>query len=94
VPAHDDVHLRLVEHVAHVQSSGDVGRREQQREDRSGFTRWRRRDGEQLFFYPVFGPAGLNGSGLVGFWKFVGHREPLALCGQLSAGRGGERLLS
>ena len=27
MPAHDDVHLRLVEHVAHVQASGDVGRR-------------------------------------------------------------------
>ncbi len=26
-PADDDVHLRLIEHVAHVQASGDVGRR-------------------------------------------------------------------
>jgi hypothetical protein len=30
MPAHDDVHLRLVEHVAHVQAAGDVGRRQQQ----------------------------------------------------------------
>jgi hypothetical protein len=29
VPAGEDVHLRLVEHVAHVQAAGDVGRREQ-----------------------------------------------------------------
>ena len=29
VPAGEDVHLGLVEHVAHVQAAGDVGRREQ-----------------------------------------------------------------
>ena len=27
VPAHDNVHLRLVEHVAHVKAAGYVGRR-------------------------------------------------------------------
>jgi len=26
-PAGEDVHLRLVEHVAHMQAAGDVGRR-------------------------------------------------------------------
>ena len=30
-PAGEDVHLRLVEHVAHVQAAGDVGRRQQDR---------------------------------------------------------------
>ena len=29
VPAGQDVHLRLVEHVAHVQAAGHVGRRQQ-----------------------------------------------------------------
>ena len=29
VPAGEDVHLRLVEHVAHVQAAGDVGRGEE-----------------------------------------------------------------
>ena len=28
-PAGEDIHLRLVEHVAHVQAAGDVGRRQQ-----------------------------------------------------------------
>ena len=28
-PAGEDVHLRLVEHVAHVQAAGHVGRRQQ-----------------------------------------------------------------
>jgi hypothetical protein len=30
-PADEDVHLRLVEHVSHVQPAGDVGRRQQYR---------------------------------------------------------------
>ena len=34
MPAHDDVHLRLVEHVPHVQAPGHIGRRQQQREHR------------------------------------------------------------
>jgi hypothetical protein len=29
MPAREDVHLGLVEHVAHVQAAGDVGRRQQ-----------------------------------------------------------------
>ena len=35
VPAHQNVHLRLVEHVPHVQPPGDVRRRQEQREHRS-----------------------------------------------------------
>ena len=34
MPADDDVHLRLVEHVAHVQAAGHIGRRQDQREYR------------------------------------------------------------
>src|SRR5689334_24556451 len=33
-PADNDIHLRLVEHVAHMQASGDVGRGQQKRKDR------------------------------------------------------------
>ena len=32
MPAHDDVHLRLVQHVPHVQPPGHIRRRQQQRE--------------------------------------------------------------
>ncbi len=35
-PAGEDVHLRLVEHVAHVEAAGDVGRREQDSEGLAG----------------------------------------------------------
>ena len=35
-PAGEDVHLRLVEHVAHVQAARDVGRRQQDGERRTG----------------------------------------------------------
>ena len=34
MPARDNVHLRLAEHVPHVQLPGNVGRRQQQREHR------------------------------------------------------------
>ena len=36
-PAGEDVHLRLVEHVAHVQAAGDVGRRQQNGEGLAGW---------------------------------------------------------
>ena len=36
VPADEDVHLGLVEHVAHVEAAGDVGRRQENREGVAG----------------------------------------------------------
>ncbi len=73
MPAHDDVHLRLVEHVAHVQATGNVRRRQEKRKHRTGFTRRWRLDGEQLFFDPVVGPACFNRAWLVRFRQFVRH---------------------
>src|SRR5258707_82140 len=85
MPAHDDVHLRLVEHVAHVQAAGNVGRRQQQGEDRlcgadtlvrealcRNLSPQRRLHREQLLADPVFGPAFFDGAGFVGFGE-IGH---------------------
>ena len=83
VPAREDVHLRLVEHVAHVQAAGDVGRRKQLDEGRGlgscgGAGRGRGGGGgrhvKQLFIDPVLGPFGFNEGGVVGFGELCGHR--------------------
>jgi hypothetical protein len=81
VPAGEDVHLRLVEHVAHVQAAGDVGGRQQDGEGlaaRAGAFGWFLSDcaggfGEEVFFDPVFGPFIFNGGWVVGFGQVVGH---------------------
>ena len=67
VPAHDDVHLRLVQHVAHVQTPGNVGWRQQQREHRPRLSRRWSRHRKELFFDPVIGPARFNRAWLVRF---------------------------
>ena len=73
VPAHDDVHLRLVEHVTHVQPSSHIGRRQQQREHRPRLTLRRHGHGEEFFLNPIVGPARLNRARLVSFGQFVRH---------------------
>ena len=73
MPAHDDVHLRLVEHVPHVQPSGHIWRRQKQRKHGSCLAFRRRRDGEKLLLDPVVGPARLNRARLVRFGQFVRH---------------------
>src|SRR5438445_12071536 len=73
MPAHNDVHLRLVEHVPHVQPPSHIRRRQKQREHWTRFTRRRRRNGEQLFLRPVLGPARFNRARLVRFGKLVRH---------------------
>ena len=73
MPAHDDVHLRLVEHVAHVQAPGNVRRRKQQREHRPRLSRRRRGHGKKLLRDPVLGPARFNRARLVRFRQFVRH---------------------
>ena len=67
MPAHDDVHLRLVEHVSHVQAACNVGRRQQQREHRPRFSGRRGGDGEEPFLDPVLGAARFNRARLVRF---------------------------
>ena len=79
-PAGEDVHLRLVEHVAHVQAAGDVGRRQQDREGGLA-VRALASDaagsgvgcGEEVLADPVFGPVIFNGGGVVGFGQVVRH---------------------
>jgi hypothetical protein len=85
-PAGENVHLRLVEHVAHVQAAGDVGRRQQDGERPPGRpgreARFGRSEasegrglGEELLAHPVFGPVIFNGGGVVGFGQVVRHRH-------------------
>ncbi len=76
VPADDDVHLRLVQHVAHVQAPCDVRRWQGQGEHRLRRISRRRLHVEQLFLDPVARPAGFDGSRFVGLGKFVGHAVP------------------
>ena len=73
MPAHNDVHLRLVEHVAHVQPSSHIGRRQEHGEHRPRLSRRRRRNRKKLFFDPVLRPARFNGARLVRFGEIVGH---------------------
>ena len=75
MPAHNNVHLRLVQHVPHVQPAGYIGRRQQQREHRPRLALRRSGNRKQLFPDPVVRPAPFNGGGLVGFGQFVGHRQ-------------------
>src|SRR5207247_7915916 len=65
MPAHDDVHLRLIEHVAHVQTAGNIRRRQQQGKNWVRVARSRCRSRKELFLHPVFGPPRLDGRGLV-----------------------------
>jgi hypothetical protein len=88
MPAHNDVHLRLVEHVAHVQATSYVRRRQQQREHGTRLARWRRWHGEELLFNPVFGPARFNRTRFVGFGKVVGHEKAFSTQ-QLACSHGG-----
>ena len=73
MPARDDVHLRLAEHMSHMQLPGHIRRRQQQREHRTRLPRWRRGDGEELFFDPIVGPARFNRARLVRLRQFVRH---------------------
>ena len=78
-PAGQDVALRVLEHVAHVQVAGHVGRRQQN--GKGGLAVQAlvlvcgrgRRLGEELFAHPVFGPVIFNGGRVVGFGQVVGH---------------------
>src|SRR5580704_1096452 len=77
VPAHNDVHLRLVEHVTHVEPPRHIRRRQEQGEYRtrifSGQARRRRFDMEQFFLDPILGPVRFNRARFVSFRQLVGH---------------------
>ena len=99
-PAGEDVHLRLVEHVAHVQTAGDVGRRQQDGERGLAVQALvldgavpvvGRRNGEKVLADPVTGPVIFNGGWVVGFGQIVRHfvfGEPLEICGNSHENRG------
>src|SRR5579864_7193960 len=67
VPARNNVHLRLVEHVPHVQTASDVRRRQEQTEHRTGVSRRWGWYGEEILLHPVFSPARFDGAWLVRF---------------------------
>src|ERR1700685_735578 len=73
MPAHHDIHLCLAEHVPHMQPSGDVRRRKQQRENRARLAGWRCGRGKEFLLDPVLGPARFNRARFVGFRQVVGH---------------------
>ena len=74
MPAGEDVHLGLVEHVAHVQAAGDVGGREKLCELLGVVLRTARsRYVEQVLVDPGPGPAGFDFGGFVGFWELSMH---------------------
>ena len=62
----------MLEHVAHVQRAGDVGRRDHQRKVRlagAGF------DVEELFVHPPLGPMRLEPLGFIHFLDFHGRLQ-------------------
>ena len=73
MPAHHDVHLCLAEHVTHMQPSGNVRRRKQQRENRARLACRRCWRGKEFLLDPVLGPARFNRARFVGFRQVVGH---------------------
>ena len=89
VPAGEDIHLRLVEHVTHVQAAGDVGRGQQDGKwVRGRRIAWRgSRLIEELFADPIFGPVVFEMGGIVGFWQVVGHGVS---SGRLACGPAGQ----
>src|SRR4051794_23849012 len=73
MPTREDVHLCLVEHVAHVQAAGDVRGRQQHGEVALGRVGVGSGYVKELFTYPILGPMLLNCGWIVGFREFVRH---------------------
>src|SRR6185437_5313173 len=70
MPANHDIHLRLIEHVAHMQTASHVGRRKKQSEYRTRVIYRRRRNRKKLLFDPEFRPPSLDSARFVSFWQF------------------------
>jgi len=77
LPARKNIHLRVVEHVAHVQAPGDVGRRQQNGVEILAVVV----GVEEVFLDPVFGPALFNAGGVVSLWQFVRHKTDASFGG-------------
>ena len=72
LPAGEDVHFGVVEHVSHVQAASDVGRRQQEGIDVGAVG-----GGcgmEEVLADPVGSPASFNLGGIVNLWQFVRHK--------------------
>ena len=67
MPTHKDVRLGVLEHMSHVQIAGHVRRRKQNGEDRLAGLRVQGLNVKELLFFPVLGPARLDGAWVVGF---------------------------
>ena len=76
LPADDDVDLGVLQHVAHVQVAGDIGRRQGHREGGLVAGSAGRFHVKQLFVDPVFGPARFDGARFIGLGKIVRHCSP------------------
>src|SRR5204862_5385464 len=61
-------------HVAHVQTAGNIRRRQQQGKNWVRVARSRCRSRKELFLHPVFGPPRLDGRGLVRLGKLIFRR--------------------
>ena len=77
LPANDDVDLRVLQHVTHVQVASHVRRRERQGEGRLRGICSRGVHVEQLFANPVFGPAWLDRARFISLGKIVRHATRL-----------------
>ncbi len=73
VPARERVDLRVLEHVADVDVSGHVRRRNDDRKYRPRTTRI---SAKELLVYPSLGPARLNQPRFVNFGEFGGSGRP------------------
>ena len=74
LPADQDVNLGVLQHVAHVERAGHVGRRDHQRKHgpRAG-----RVGHEQPALDPPLAPPLLNGARVVSFGQLLPHKTPL-----------------
>jgi hypothetical protein len=88
VPTRQDVHLRMLEHVAHVQVARHIRRGQQHGEDAGLRGIFRRGQIEQPFAYPIGGPAIFNRAGIISFLEILGHSgEKTTLYDSTASGR-------
>src|ERR1700746_40359 len=77
-PTDENIHLRLFHHVAHVQTSSDVRRRQEQTEHRTSVSRRWGWHGEEILLHPVFSPARFDGAWLVRFRQVARHEKTVS----------------
>jgi hypothetical protein len=76
LPADDDVDLGVLQHVAHVEVTGDIGRRQGDGEGLLSGAGSRGFYMEQLLADPVLGPARFDGTRFVRLGEIMRHANP------------------